>query len=236
MAKLPAITPQQVERAMYIDFEGTMKDPPSMLGVLTVTDGEVEFDQPVFEEALWPAARYAPPNTEGYATKPAELMVTLTELRDKATNERRQIFAFSEHELNEITKALSSDDEIEWWKTNLINVRPYAKRWAKQAHPNYTFKKSANPMGGKHTLDQFLQLAGYEVPKMHGPGNSAQRIKYVRNQLVKKNGNWSALTRVAKGKWTKAMRHNWHDCYGTYQLMKQVTAWIQPRSEWNVNQ
>ena len=62
MAKLPAITPEQVERAMYIDFEGTMKDPTSMLGVLTVTDGEVEFDQPVFEEELWPAARYAPPN------------------------------------------------------------------------------------------------------------------------------------------------------------------------------
>ena len=224
MAKLPAITPRQVESAMYIDFEGTMKDPPSMLGVLTVTDGEAEFDQPVIEETLWPAAGHTPNNTTGYAPRRADLTSVLTELRHRSTDEDRLIFAFSEHELGEILKELTSDEEIQWWKANLINVRPYAKEWAKKVHPNYTFKKSANPMGGKHTLDQFLQLAGYEVPKAHGPGNSAKRIRYVRDQLIKKHGNWDAVTPGAKRKWTNAMLHNWHDCYGTYQLMKQVTA------------
>ena len=224
MAKLRAISSQEVERGIYIDFEGRMKDPPSMLGILTVNNGEFEFDQPVFEEALWPAARHTPKKTTGYAAREAQLAATVTELRQRATSEGRRMFAFSEHELNEITKALIDAEEIEWWKTNLINVRPYAVKWAKRVHPNFEFKKSANPMGGKYTLDQFLRLAGYEVPKMHGPSNSAQRIKYVRDQLIKKHGNWDAVTPGAKRKWTNGMLHNWHDCYGTYHLMRQVTA------------
>ena len=43
--------PTYVERAMYIDFEGTMNH--HRCSGPHRRDGEVEFDQPVFEEALW---------------------------------------------------------------------------------------------------------------------------------------------------------------------------------------
>ena len=116
-------------------------------------------------------ARYAPLNTKGYATKPAELAVTLTELRNKTTNEQRQIFAFSEHELNEITKALQAlKTKLRWWrKTDLINVRPYAKRWAKQAHRTTRLKKRQSMEVSTRWISSF-ELAGYELPKNAWPG------------------------------------------------------------------
>ena len=51
------------------------------------------------------------------------------------------------------------------------------------------------------------------------PGNSAKRIRDVREMLGKRNGAYAALTPVAKAKWTKALLHNWHDCVGLRALM-----------------
>ena len=76
-----------------------------------------------------------------------------------------------------------------------------------------------NPMSGKNQLSRYLDLIGYDVPKAYGPGNSAKRIRDVREMLGKRNGAYAALTPVAKAKWTKALLHNWHDCVGLRALM-----------------
>ena len=56
--RYPPVAVEEARRGIYIDFEGTMKDPASFLGVLVVNDsGATEFDQPVFEENLWPVVR-----------------------------------------------------------------------------------------------------------------------------------------------------------------------------------
>jgi len=51
------ISVTQANRAIINDSEGTKADPPSLLGVLYVKDGEVAqtFDQFVSETALFPA-------------------------------------------------------------------------------------------------------------------------------------------------------------------------------------
>jgi hypothetical protein len=57
-----SVSVEEARRGIYIDFEGTMKDPASFLGVLVVGDGgATEFDQPVFEEDLWPVVRHHNP-------------------------------------------------------------------------------------------------------------------------------------------------------------------------------
>ena len=60
---------------------------------------------------------------------------------------------------------------------------------------------------------------GYEVDKAFGPGNSAQRIRTVRDQLIKRNGEYLNITAVATGKWTKARKHNYFDCDGLREVM-----------------
>ena len=64
---------------------------------------------------------------------------------------------------------------------------------------------------GRHRLSEYMKLIGYPVPPDHGPGNTGQRIRYLRQQLLSEHGEYSALTRVAKGKWTNRLKHNWHD-------------------------
>lgn len=87
-------------------------------------------------------------------------------------------------------------------------------------HAEVKFKKDPKfPERGRHRLDRYLALIGYSVPKAFGPGGSAKRIRYVRELLEKKDGDYSPLSLVAKGKWTKALERNWHDCEGLRELV-----------------
>jgi len=220
--KYPPVTVEEACRGIYIDFEGTMKDPASFLGVLVVNDnGATEFDQPVFEEDLWPVVRrHKPKKKAGYKPCVADFFDTFVALRERAESESRKVFAYSEREIDEITERILLKPEVQWWQENLLNARPYAKAWKKDHHRDVEFKKAKNkPMSGKYTLDQFFKLIGYEVPKTLGAGNSAQRIRYVRGMLNKHGGNYGMLSATAKGKWTKACLHNWHDCEGMRELM-----------------
>ena len=223
MAKITSVTPDEARKGIYIDFEGTMTEPPSMLGILYATDDDqLVFDQPVFERELWPATSYTPTKSGGYEPRAARLDETIRQLQTQATRERRKLFAFTSHELEEITKDLDATT-TEWWNANLVNVLPHAKKWAKTHHPDYVFQKK-NYKFGKHSLDQFFGLIGYSVSDIHGPGKSAKRIRVVRNALVNKAGDMSKLTPRQRGHWTKAMRHNWHDCEGTRKLMIEAAT------------
>ena len=219
--KYPPVTVEEARRGIYIDFEGTMKDPASFLGVLVVEDGgTTEFDQPVFEEALWPVVRrHKPKKNRGYAPSEADIFDTLVTVHERAERESRKVFAYSTREITEIKKRIHLRREVQWWEDHLINVLPYAKAWKRAHHDEVEFKKGPPGRSAKHTLDQFLKLIGYDVPSPLRSGNSAQRIKYVRERLKTHGGNYGALTPTAKGKWTKACLHNWHDCEGTRELM-----------------
>jgi hypothetical protein len=81
----------------------------------------------------------------------------------------------------------------------------------------------AYPGAGKHRLKAYLSLIGYRLPTYFGERQAAQRISYVREQLLKRNHKFEALTPTAKAKWTKVLDYNWHDCYGLRELMLHVT-------------
>ena len=204
------VLPEEAHRGIYIDFEGTAVDPPSFLGV-TWVDGETQhFVQHVLEKSLWPAAVAK----ENCLVSEWE---DLKEVRELSEKEERLIFAWSTHEATELGKR-SPDGE--WFSSNVINAIPIAKKWKREFHPDVTFTRDPqHPMLGRNRLDRYLKLIEYDVPSILGPGNSARRIRDVRNMLNNKDGDYSALTPTAKGKWTKSLNHNWHDCNGMRALL-----------------
>jgi len=108
----------------------------------------------------------------------------------------------------------------EWFSKSVINGIPIAKRWKRTTHPDIEFSVDPKkPILGRNQLSRYFDLISYDVPKAYGPGNSAKRIRDVREMLDGKDGNYAKLTPVAKAKWTKALLHNWHDCVGLRTLM-----------------
>jgi len=204
---------EEARRGIYIDFEGTAVDPPSFLGATWVDDDGQHFVQYVLEEALWPAALAKEKCRESK-------WEDLKEIKELSEREKRLIFAWSTHEAVDLEKYSPNG---EWFSNNVINAIPIAKKWRKEFYPSIVFKKNPKqPMLGKNRLDRYLRLIKYDIPSILGPGNSAQRIRYVRKMLDKKEGNYSKLTPTAKGKWTKALNHNWHDCNGMRELLIQI--------------
>jgi hypothetical protein len=112
-------------------------------------------------------------------------------------------------------------DHNRWWfEEHVINAIPLAKKWKRKVCPEIEFERDPGyRMRGRHRLDRYLDLIDYKVPKAFGPGNSAQRIRYVRDMMVKKDHHYSRLTPTAKAKWTKALKHNWYDCDGLRELV-----------------
>jgi len=72
---------------------------------------------------------------------------------------------------------------------------------------------------GINRLELFLELIGYDVPPIHGSGNSAARIQYVRDKLASRRGDYSKVTQAAKVKWTNGLKHNRYDCDGLRELV-----------------
>jgi hypothetical protein len=67
---------------------------------------------------------------------------------------------------------------------------------------------------GRHRLAEYMKLVGYHVLAYRGLGNTSQRIRYVRRQMVSRCGYFSSITATAKAKWSNLLKHNFHDCSG----------------------
>lgn len=207
-----------IERGLYIDFEGTKNDPPSFLG--WYCEGEWGFY--VTEEVMYPAVDYPNPKGKGQAT---DLENACRFIMGRALEEERQIFAWSSRELAAILELECwSAPEVDWWNKTLINALPLGKRWAKRTRTAIPAIPGQGPGRlNKWSLSGFRIATGYlPVHAIHEPGHTATRLRHVRHQLATRNGDFSRLTRVAKGKWTKVLTHNYHDCVGLAHVMRVV--------------
>ena len=225
-AKAKPFTLSEAEQAIYIDFEGTAVAPPSLLGVLSYDGNQPHFVQHVVEEELWPAAEAKSPERGGHCLQAT--WADLAKVRRQAETEDRRVFAWSTHEAAALEEHVPDEDDRDWFAANVENARLNAKAWKKVNHPDVVFKKDPkNPYAGRHRLHKYFKLINYPVPRAFGPGNAAQRIRYVREMLNRRGGDYSALTGTAKGKWTKALKHNWYDCDGLQKLILVCAAGLE---------
>ena len=197
---------EEVERAIYIDFEGFVDKVPSFIGVQI----EGDFKQVVFDEALRLAA-------EAKGLEVADFTAYMQALVAQAQKEARLIVAYSEHEQNIIREYAGIDISSRY-----LDARKLAKLWKNKCH-----HEAKLGMG----LKDFLVFIDYERPSYLGEQKSTKRIQAVSSMLAAKN-RFDALTTTVKGQWTKVLQHNRIDVQGMRALVLQAGDEL---SKWNTD-
>jgi hypothetical protein len=208
----------QAKRAVFIDFEGTRDDAPSLLGGYIA--GRKEFYQVILEPALYPAAQYKSPKIT-WPVRTSTPFMALDRLRHLIESRKRmRVFAWTRVEQREILKLLKDFPELrEFWSGRVEDAIPYAKAWKRRVHPDV--KLSRKKGRGPNTLENYEKLIGYKRHTIHGWGLTGKRVRAVRAALAKR-GSMSKLTRTQKGYWTNLLIHNKDDCRGMAEVMAVV--------------
>ena len=216
---MKAVNLDEALRGVYIDFEGGGAVRTAFLGVLWPNEAnEPEFGQYLFDEALWPMAEERNIDTDGFIEQ-ADLTETLQELREVAEAQERLVFAYAEHEQKMIRNHLPEGELRHWWlqDQNLVNARKVAKRWKTLNHPDVKFSPREGQTTEWHSLANYRDLIGYEVPAEQGPGVVASAIGLVRKELI--DSTDESLGDEARSAWKQAIMHNFHDCNGMRELV-----------------
>jgi hypothetical protein len=209
------VTATEAARALYIDFEGTMTEPPVLLGVYWVDDrGKQKFLQYVFEPRLRAAAGAKSLANAGTCIYVDSMEAALIEILDVVISENRLLVAWSSHEEKVVEGSSLQPSDRAALIARLRDAKATCKRWKNKFHKKVVFPRERR--GGRNTLRNFMKLIGNEAPPCLRP--AAARIRYVMKQLGKR-GSYTDLTRVAKAKWTKLLAHNHWDCYGTREVL-----------------
>jgi hypothetical protein len=217
-AGLRPLSAAEATRAVFIDFEGTRGDPPTLLGVYQARDGS--FRQTVLEQALRLASGYRSPRVSWPVDEDSPVGA-LERLRDVVEAKRLRVFAWTKFERRAIRKLLADFPRLRrFWADRVEDAVPYAKAWKRRAHPD---KVLPNKKGrGRHTLENYEKLVGLKRHTMHGWGLTGKRIRGVRAALAKR-GSMKRLTRTQKGYWTNLLIHNRDDCVGLAEVLKAAT-------------
>jgi hypothetical protein len=201
---------------IFIDFEGNEKKPPTLLGVLERTADFEVFHQYILEDIF---AVLSP------SEKHPQLLVDSLEniLKDLDTRHGANaiVYAWSSHEQTTINALLADSTISSKWANRIIDAKKIARPWARKTFPDHEFNRTERR--GRHTLDQYLDLIGYDVPSIHGAGNTGARLTSLRATLIREKP-FQSWTPVMKAKWTNLLAHNKHDCYGMMAIIYRISA------------
>ena len=184
----------EAKRAIYLDFEGTVKDPPSLMGLLY----HDQHDQAVFTQYITESDLYSAGDAKQQCINlPLEKVLEI--VARLCHDEQRICMAWSSREACVIREHCKSETLRAYLLEHLCDVKVWARKWKYKHFPEIQFPYIKGQ--GRHRLAEYLKLIGYQVPQGHGPGNTGQRIRYVRNQLLRTKRDYKVTTAVSKSKW-----------------------------------
>ncbi len=134
----------------------------------------------------------------------------LSDLVERCHDEGTRIYTFDTQLLNAAHGHPPLASRLE---AILTDVKPLLREWHGQ--------KSAKGKRREPTLADFLRHAGLAVTPSIGSPQTAQRLRYVRQQLLK-HGAYVSITGTAKSKWTKLLKQGEQDCAGLQCLMESL--------------
>jgi hypothetical protein len=171
------------KRAIYIDFEGYVKEAPALIGILIQDD----FEQIVLDEKFRGAAAYKDP----IAVIPGESVIS--DLLARSISEDRKIVAFS---------TLEKEQCMRWYEIDIsqryVNAKSIAGRWARKVNPEVRCR----------TLKDFEIFTGYQRSRDTG----YQKNTSCLNAALRDLESYGELRNPAPKKhWTNLRKHNRQD-------------------------
>ncbi len=189
MSNKKKITHEELARAIFIDYEGNIDRPPTLLGWRM--DGRSH--GAILEEAFRTCSdRYRVKGIEWQSHRQVA-----TRLLQQACEEDRVLVSWSEHDLRLLQAVLPKQDH-----THLLahyrNAIPAAKAW---------HLRSLQSRAPQREMAYFCQLLGFPVPSRYGPGKVGQGLRLLRGQL-QEGRTYPELTPKARASWVAVVKHN----------------------------
>jgi hypothetical protein len=218
-----ALTPEVARRAIYLDFEGFVQQPPALVGVLIESSFEIIVLDPVLRTAA-----------AGKGLRVADGAAVLCDLAERARREARLICGFGDRE----KEASLADFGVDL-SDRYLNVHPVAKRRWKAIRSERPVRRSGasgrrpgrSMRHGGYSLDFFEKGLGLDRPRHLAPGLATQRLRAVREPL-ERHGEWSRMTATARAKWQKLLRLQRDRCAqhgGSGEVGARGQRWLQHR-------
>ena len=189
MPSKPKISVNEIARAVFLDYEGNIDKPPTLLGWRIEGQSNASIVEEAFETC---SDRYRAKDIHCKSHK--QLAAELVEL---ACKEDRVIVSWSEHDLRVINQVLSTKDQ-DRLALRYRNAITTAKSW------HFRTMEQRAPVGD---LSYFAQLLGFPIPKKYGTGKVGQGLRLIRNQLLE-GRDYPELTPKARASWVAIVKHN----------------------------
>lgn len=212
----------ELDRAIFLDFEGFKSGPPLMASVRMegVTSTVVFSDQ---SPQLAIAA-------EATGVRVETLTEFLLRISEQAERTHRRIAAYSARELKVFQSEGVNAAVVE---ALYLDVRKIVLWWRSLRHPEVADREERkrarrrarglwhDPSG--NSLLAIAKLAGLESSSCYGQGRTTSRLKAVADQIALRDSH-ELLTPIAKSKWTNLIKHNRWDCEACERLLT-IAVW-----------
>ncbi|MGV1045515.1 hypothetical protein [Limnohabitans sp.] len=203
MSTKQKITPAELVRAIFVDYEGNIDRHPTLLGWRI--DGKTH--GAIVEETFSTCSnRY---RAKEVAFQPHHQLAK--NLLAQACDEDRVIVSWSEHDLK-LLKAVIPQKEHSYLHGRYRNAIPTAKSWYRQS------MQERSPQGD---LAFFCQLLGFPIPLRFGTGKVGQGLRLLRGQL-QEGRLYSELTPKARASWVVVVKHNDLDLRAMEYVLKVI--------------
>jgi hypothetical protein len=201
------LTAEEVQKAIYIDYEGNIKLPPTLLGWYVDGKYMASILEPSFETC---ENRYKAKGV--YVEDHMQLALRLIQ---QAEDEGRLIVSWSEHDYLLMCKVLTPSD-AERLKLLYRNAIRTGRPWYRQKY---------GPLPEKASLNFFEDLLGFYVPDRFGLGLVGESLRLIRVQ-IKEGRSYADFSKAAKNGWTSVVRHNKLDLEGMVFVLQEMTKGI----------
>ena len=219
------ISREEVERAIYLDFEGegarsfhAIAPDPILAGIL-VDDA---YEWTLLDDELGDVARF-------HEVPVIELPVYLEHLIDRARSEGRRIVYWTSHEAEVFEQHGFPPGRLGF--DLKIPVKPHfrdafaesKKAYKKIFGASTSMKKKLGPKAFGLCVQCARLACDLAVPTDYGFGKVGDRIRYCKRQAKSKD-SYASWSPGAKRKWTSLVKHNRKDCEAMLLLAKKYAA------------
>lgn len=209
--KKPALKFSDLDRAIYIDYEGNKPRPgsldipaPILLGYLIDNELKAGILDPLFSQHC--SNRYRAKDAE-----PASHATLAGVLIHRALNEERVIVSWSEHDLK-----------------HMIRIRPELEKEIREVHRNAITpvrlllrRRGELVKRGEAKLYTMADRFGVANYEKYGEGLTGAAIRRIRAKLTK-GADWTSLADPLKDDWRAIVKHNAQDLRVMRELLRKV--------------